>query len=194
MKRLPSFICLATSLGLAACGSLSGYDAKDSFSCKAPDGILCESMSGIYSNAQQNNLPGQRVHHSSNPESTPEAAADASDKTTAPVLSKPIYSGTPIRTAPRILRVWFAPWEDSDGDLHDQSYIYLPVDTGRWLIEHNTRRIQDNFRPARPPAKTQEESIDTDVKAATSPTPKPEGIQQPSQLSQDMIQSFLPAK
>jgi conjugal transfer pilus assembly protein TraV len=37
------------------------------------------------------------------------------------VMTKPIYSGTPIRSAPRLLRVWFAPWEDTDGDLHDQS-------------------------------------------------------------------------
>jgi conjugal transfer pilus assembly protein TraV len=68
------------------------------------------------------------------------------------VMTKPIYSGTPIRSAPRLLRVWFAPWEDTDGDLHDQSYVYLPVDSGRWLIEHNRRRIQDNYRPVRAPS------------------------------------------
>lgn len=67
-------------------------------------------------------------------------------------MTKPIYSGTPIRSAPRLLRVWFAPWEDTDGDLHDQSYVYLPVDSGRWLIEHNRRRIQDNYRPVRAPS------------------------------------------
>jgi conjugal transfer pilus assembly protein TraV len=67
------------------------------------------------------------------------------------VLTKAIYSGTPIRSAPLVLRVWFAPWEDTDGDLHDQSYVYLPVDSGRWLIEHNRRRIQDAYRPVRAP-------------------------------------------
>lgn len=67
-------------------------------------------------------------------------------------MTTPIYSGTPIRSAPKVLRVWFAPWEDSDGDLHDQSYLYLPVDGGRWLIEHNRRRIREAYQPVRPPA------------------------------------------
>lgn len=131
--------------GLGGCTSMSGYDAKDSFSCKAPDGVLCSSMTGIYANAQQNNLPGQQVHQR-------EVLAKASVRET--VMTQPIHSGTPIRSAPRILRVWFAPWEDSDGDLHDQSYVYLPVDTGKWQIEHNQRRIQDTYRPVRPPVAT----------------------------------------
>jgi conjugal transfer pilus assembly protein TraV len=33
------------------------------------------------------------------------------------------------------LRLWIAPWEDSDGDLHDASFVHVVVDTGRWLIE-----------------------------------------------------------
>lgn len=151
MKRV--FFTVVGALALAGCSSMSGYDAKSEFSCKAPDGILCESMTGIYTNAQQRNLPGQRVTHRS------ERASEASDselshakESNDGVLTRPIYSGTPIRSAPRVLRIWFAPWEDSDGDLHDQSYVYLPVDAGRWLIEHNRRRIQDTYRPVRAPA------------------------------------------
>jgi conjugal transfer pilus assembly protein TraV len=106
-------------------------------------------MTGIYANAKQKNLPGQRVNRHGDGDA---ASADLSRaKEGNGVLTKPIYSGTPIRSAPRVLRVWFAPWEDSDGDLHDQSYVYLPVDSGRWLVEHNRRRIQDTYRPVRAP-------------------------------------------
>lgn len=134
-------------VALSGCSSMSGFDAKSEFACKAPDGILCESMSGIYANAQAKNLPGQRVN------ARGEAPVELSQaKGGSNVMTKPIYSGTPIRSAPRLLRVWFAPWEDTDGDLHDQSYVYLPVDSGRWLIEHNRRRIQDNYRPVRAPS------------------------------------------
>ncbi|MCB0073733.1 MAG: hypothetical protein KDE20_19830, partial [Caldilineaceae bacterium] len=49
-------------VALSGCSSMSGYDAKTEFACKAPDGILCESITGIYANAQQKNLPGQRVN------------------------------------------------------------------------------------------------------------------------------------
>ena len=40
-----------------------------------------------------------------------------------------------MRSEPRVLRLWIAPWEDSDGDLHDASLVHVVVDTGRWLIE-----------------------------------------------------------
>jgi conjugal transfer pilus assembly protein TraV len=45
------------------------------------------------------------------------------------------------------LRLWIAPWEDSEGDLHDQSYVYVVADPGRWVIEHNRKRIVDRYRP-----------------------------------------------
>lgn len=136
----------AIALVLTGCSSMSGLDAKSNFSCKAPDGILCESMSGIYANAQAKNLPGQKVN-----KHTQEGAADSPHANETGVMTKPIYSGTPIRSAPRLLRVWIAPWEDTDGDLHDQSYVYLTIDSGQWLIEHNRRRILDNYRPVRAP-------------------------------------------
>lgn len=148
MKRIALYFSACTAAAaLSGCSSMSGLDAQTSFSCKAPEGVQCESMEGVYANAMQHNLPGQRVNSGKNA-----GAAPAELKAGSGVLTRPIYSGTPIRSAPRVLRIWFAPWEDSDGDLHDQSYVYLPVDNGRWLVEHNRRRIQDTYRPVRAPA------------------------------------------
>lgn len=150
MKLTALMLGTAAVLALSGCGSMSGLDAKSSFACKAPPGVLCESMSGIYANAEQRNLPGQRVHMAK-AEQTAEVS-HAKDAATESVLSKPLDSGTPIRSAPRVLRMWFAPWEDSDGDLHDQNYVYMQVDTGRWLIEHNRRRAMEAYRPVRAPS------------------------------------------
>lgn len=143
-------ICVA--IALTGCASFSGLDASSQFSCKAPDGVLCQSMSGVYANAEAHNLPGQRATREAGSTGSQAATAAPAVVSAGGVLTKPIYSGTPIRTAPVVLRVWLAPWEDNDGDLHDQSYIYVPVDGGRWLIEHNRRRIQDAYRPIRAPA------------------------------------------
>lgn len=44
-------------------------------------------------------------------------------------------SAAALRTAPRVLRLWIAPWEDSDGDLHEASTVHVLIDHGRWLIE-----------------------------------------------------------
>lgn len=132
-----------TSLILAGCSSFSGLDAKAKFTCQAPDGILCESMSGIYANIQANNLVGQQHNQ--------KQLFTLMQVDNQQISTEAIVSGTPIRTPPKIVRIWFAPWEDTDGDLHDQSYVYLQVDFGRWMIEHNQRYIQKNFRPISAP-------------------------------------------
>ena len=67
------------------------------------------------------------------------APAPASGATTvaptAPSGAVPAQSTAALRTAPRVLRLWIAPWEDSDGDLHEASTVHVLIDHGRWLIE-----------------------------------------------------------
>ena len=59
--RLPLLLCLAAcSLALPGCMNLSGLDGSTHYACKAPDGVTCDSVSGTYANAVQNNLPSQR--------------------------------------------------------------------------------------------------------------------------------------
>ncbi|KVO09633.1 type IV conjugative transfer system protein TraV [Burkholderia ubonensis] len=126
---------------LSAC-SFSGLDAQSKFACKAPDGVVCDSMTGSLANLQAGNVRNTRTSQLA-------AASAPTSKTPAQgaVLARPLFSGSPIRSAPHVVRAWIAPWEDADGDLHDQSYIYLTTDTGRWLVEHNQRRIRDLYRP-----------------------------------------------
>jgi conjugal transfer pilus assembly protein TraV len=58
----------------------------------------------------------------------------------------------PIRSQPRILRGWIVPYEDADGDLVGDAYVFIPVDSGRWMVEHARQRIRDAYAPARPAA------------------------------------------
>jgi len=57
-----------------------------------------------------------------------------------------------LRSQARVLRLWTRPWEDADGDLWDQGYVYVQVDAGRWQIDHVRQRIRDHVRPATPAA------------------------------------------
>lgn len=129
-------------LALAGCaGTMSGLDGQGKFSCKAPDGISCASLSGVYANAVQNNLPGQRPHTEA-----------AKRESAAPKIAhQALISGEPIRSAQKVRRVWLAPWEDDEEVLHDQSYFYLVVDPGRWQVEHSRRMASEGYRPVVPP-------------------------------------------
>ncbi len=56
--HIPPAICVGAML--AGCTSISGLTGSSSYACKAPDGVTCDSVSGTYANAVQNNLPSQR--------------------------------------------------------------------------------------------------------------------------------------
>lgn len=154
---------------LAGCASVSGLDADDKFACKAPDGVTCMSVSGIYANAKANNLPGQRKHEDSkagsepttervvarnyNAPDNPLASPGQVEKTSPRAMSAP-NSGPPLRTPERILRVWLAPFEDQEGDLHDQKYFYVTVRPGAWTIEANRANIRSQFQQVVPLTKS----------------------------------------
>ena len=138
------FTCIAALAGCAS--TLSGLGGSDKYACKAPQGVLCTSVAGVYANSVENNLPSQRIE---------KRASEPATKTPSPARTvatlKPLSDGAALRASPRILRLWVAPWEDSDGDLHEQSFLYVVVDPGRWLIEHNRSAIRDEFMPITPP-------------------------------------------
>jgi conjugal transfer pilus assembly protein TraV len=58
-----------------------------------------------------------------------------------------------LRSQARLLRLWIKPWEDADGDLYDQGYVYVQVDNGQWLIDHVQRQIRDAYAPLKAPPK-----------------------------------------
>jgi len=146
-------LAVACSVLIAGC-SASGLDAKTSFGCKAPDGVTCMSVSGVYETSRHNALPAQTPAAPAAPGSAPPAAVPPAAPSPNPTSASgphrtPLTSGTPLRSAPRVLRIWIAPYEDSEGDLRDQSHIYVTVDRGRWQIEHTRRAIQERFAPIR---------------------------------------------
>jgi conjugal transfer pilus assembly protein TraV len=143
-----------SALLLAACANMSGVGGTAEYSCKAPKGVQCDSVSGNYYNAIQNNLPGQRQQRRASvssldggpaPTTAPPAAARATAG--APAIS----DGESLRSQARVLRLWFKPWEDLDHDLYDQGYVYVQIDGGNWLIDHAQQRIRDAYAPIRPP-------------------------------------------
>jgi conjugal transfer pilus assembly protein TraV len=150
-----SLACLP--LVLAGC-SASGLDARTGFGCKAPDGVTCLPVSAVYAASRERSLPAQQsvrpvpAAPSAELPAPPSAPAAALPEASGPprvAARAPLSSGTPVRTAPRVLRIWLAPYEDSDGDLRDQAHLYVTVDRGAWQLEHTRQSIQERFAPLR---------------------------------------------
>ncbi|TWI69291.1 conjugal transfer pilus assembly protein TraV [Pseudoduganella lurida] len=120
-----SIVLAAAIASLAGCQAISGLQGSTPrFACKAPDGVTCTSVSGVYANLEQRARPPAQP-------SLPTAAAP-NGHTLLPLA--PARAGQPLRSEPRVLRIWIAPWIDDEGTLHDQSYLYTQIDAGRWLI------------------------------------------------------------
>lgn len=161
------------SVWLTGCAtSMSGIGAGSEFTCKAPDGVSCMSVTGVNANADKGNLPAllqththDRAHDDASkagafasssssaggaiPLVTP-FTADSSSLRISPAFMDAPYSGPPLLTPARVLRVWVAPFEDEQADLHDQHFLYIVVNNARWAIEANQTAIKAQFRQVHP--------------------------------------------
>ncbi len=195
MRSALSGQCLALPLVLAGCTSLSGLSGGSDYACKAPEGVTCDSVSGTYANAIQNNLPSQRARRPAGAGPGDGAAAvrgavpAVASAASATTVAAPALLVSPLRSSARILRLWFKPWEDADRDLYDQGYVYVQIDAGQWLVDHAQRQIRDAYAPLRPPPKTVKPSIADSKDATPSQMPqRPVPLQRPS----SELDSLLP--
>lgn len=161
---------------LAACMNMSGLGGDSKYACKAPDGVACDSVSGTYANALHNNLPSQQTqrfaHRQKEPsEESPFLTVGRAISSATANPSDMAITPSPLRTQARILRLWIKPWEDADGDLYDQGYVYVQVDNGQWQIDHVQRQIRDVYAPLKLPPKPAAEA--TAEPGASTPSPLP---------------------
>lgn len=157
----PIFFTLGCAV-LSGCMSMTGLTENAKFACKAPAGTTCTSVSGVYANI--GNSPGSGL-----PARQPYASAEAVGGS-APLAGAAVFpilaQGMPIRSQPRMLRLWMAPWRDEDDTLHDQTYLYVMVDPGKWLVERSRdATVQKTMTRLRPLG---------GQRAASSPAPAPE--------------------
>jgi len=174
-------VALAGSLfALAGCANMAGLGGSSNYACQAPEGVTCNSVSGVYANAVRNNLPSQRARAAA------QASAPASGLPSAAVRAPGAEpsSDEELRSRPRILRLWFKPWEDADGDLFDQGYVYVQVDAGRWQVDHVRRRIRESFAPVRPPVRGAGASAAPETRSAPR---LPSELQEPRQVPRPVV-------
>lgn len=61
----------------------------------------------------------------------------------APISADPI----PIRTRAKVMRIWFAPWESLNGDLHVSGMVFTELDQRRWNIGTKEAEASPSLTP-----------------------------------------------
>jgi len=149
---------------------------SDKFSCKETmGGIRCKNVQAVYDERVLN--AGQTTEEKvlrKKPENR-EVAAKATVPVEQIVRGLDNDESRPIRIPSVILRIWTAPWEDQDGDLHKPGYIYCEISgkRGRWLFgEQNVEASVGYVAPHRTMNKTVSAPDTDDKEKQTTKKPK----------------------
>ncbi|WP_020563520.1 TraV family lipoprotein [Methylosarcina fibrata] len=73
-----------------------------------------------------------------------------------------IEDPTPIRTPAQVMRIWIAPWEDSDGDLMVSGYVYTELEPRRWMIGKSAPTVSPSLVPLQIDQRPPERPLDRD--------------------------------
>lgn len=159
------------ALAVTGCSSLTNIGSPD-YSCSPADGAKCKSTVEVYEMTHNGNIPdpeevtgkkskkrapsGKREKTTnSSSEAESEEGSDKAKKSAtigdsvidtyvAPRLpDRPI----PIRTPAHVMRIWIAPWEDTNGDLNTTGYMYTEIEERRWVIGDSNTSAQPTLRP-----------------------------------------------
>lgn len=145
-RHLIPCLLLPTLVGCA--GSLSGLDGSKKLSCPVGEGVTCKPMSQVYEESARPANTDDAEEKSKSPALPPRGAVH---------LPPGAENGpVPLRTRPNVMRIWIAPWEDADGDLHEGAWIAMRLDDGRWNIDHVRERIREGYGAALVPPPVQE--------------------------------------
>jgi conjugal transfer pilus assembly protein TraV len=145
-KARPTFLLLPLILSACALG-------RNEFAC--PGGVtergLCLSARDVYQateNADTVRPPPDATDAAPHdpPQGIPvpyPARAPGQEAVAVPAIDQPL----PIRSQAGILRIWVAPWEDQDGDLHADGYLYTEVEARRWNLGARVRAPRGGLTP-----------------------------------------------
>lgn len=135
---------------------LSGCAVKGDYSCGVPaNGVRCQPMSETYSQLNDGSLsslnsdpfPAEDKSGDYEADDADAFAGDSPDTPAAvPATAAPdarsvlpsiatVQGAVAILSAPREMRIWFDRFTDPDGDLHDESFVFIRLDNGHWVID-----------------------------------------------------------
>jgi len=128
----------ATILALSGCSYL-GIGQGD-FSCPGGiDGVRCMSARQVYQATESSDYVKVAGDKDKQGESNIANQTPVNHPMNSQVAVPSIEQPVPIRTQAKVMRIWMAPWEDDDGDLHADGYLYTEIESRKWNLGERFR-------------------------------------------------------
>jgi conjugal transfer pilus assembly protein TraV len=122
MKNYLSILLLMNICFISACSTMNS-----NFDCPNKAGISCKSLDQINGMVDSGQLRGR----------TQTSLANDTGNMTNEFQSFPVAStfvpGQPIRYGETVQRIWIAPYEDTEGNYHQDNLIYSVIKPGAWI-------------------------------------------------------------
>lgn len=144
---------------LSGCSTLNVGEPE--YGCPGmPNGTQCMSARDVYAATNDGQIPRPMTEEEAQaraegrpvetglgaaaPGSVRSSADEVVNTYVAPRLpNKPV----PIRTPAQVMRIWVAPWEDTNGDLIVTGYVYTEIEPRRWVIGDSAPESEPVIRP-----------------------------------------------
>ncbi len=122
MRFTQHILLLVMLCCLAACGTLNSE-----FDCHAPLGVSCRPLSEVdHKVASGEFQPMYQSSAVSRELSKPIGSVQATYVNPDPMFKS-------LRQQESVLRVWIAPYADTEGNYHAASYVYTVVEPAHWM-------------------------------------------------------------
>ncbi len=128
---LKSFFALGMVSLLSGCADLNAH-----FDCPMKPGINCKRVDEINTMVDRGDLTAQgpmpHCHGGGCVDTVNNDALNA-DLPVTPYPISAINNGDPLRYGETVLRIWVAPYEDTQGDYYQPTVLYRVVKPGHWI-------------------------------------------------------------
>lgn len=131
MKMIKVVAVLGAVLAMSGC-------MNSKFSCPGmPSGVVCKKPSEVYAMTNNGRLAtnnGAEEACDKKCQKKRQAQGGEASGLLQNRLLEPLTGPMPIREAPQVMRVWVAPYNDENDDLHWPSFVFTEITKRRWSI------------------------------------------------------------
>lgn len=113
------------------------FSCAAKFKCPAPldTGLECKPVSEVYSTYTGSGGMREKLPETRKQGETVVRGAEDPSGVAGIVKRLEVEDRVPLRLPPKVVRIWFAPFEDEDGDLNQGGYIYVEIPSEKkWII------------------------------------------------------------
>lgn len=120
MKLRIHYLLILLAILLTSCSSMNS-----SFDCPNCAGVMCKSVDQINGMVDSGQIRGRTQASVENVSPTTEFQPYS--------VTSGFYPGAPLRYGETVQRIWIAPFEDTEKNYHQDSYMYAIIKDGHWI-------------------------------------------------------------